>query len=173
MTGIGASDSLGEHFVIQSRPMIHSISDYHQYSKERDQQCLGTPQEEGTAFFHGIYWFFAWLSLAVHQDQNIICITWAVLSLARHQYFSKECGNFLSKNPAAILSEELHQTRNLQQSNWREMSCQIFHYSIQGKLTIQMRKSSKLPICDVTWQPGTPHPISWAWGKQPAPIKMS
>lgn len=37
MTGIGASDSLGEHFVIQSRPMIHSISDYHQYFSQRKE----------------------------------------------------------------------------------------------------------------------------------------
>lgn len=37
MTGIGASDSLGEYFVIQSRPMIHSISDYHQYFGQRKE----------------------------------------------------------------------------------------------------------------------------------------
>ena len=78
-----------------------------------------------------------------------MCITWAVLSFACHQYFSKEGGNFLSKNPAAILSEELYQTRNLQQSNGREMSCQIFHYSTQGKLIIQRRNRSKLPNHDV------------------------
>lgn len=50
----------------------------------------------------------------LNGTKTSICITWAVLSLACHQYFSKEGGNFISKNSAAILNEELYQTRNLQ-----------------------------------------------------------
>lgn len=71
-----------------------------------------------------------------------ICITWAVLSLACHQYFSKEGGNFISKNPAAILNEELYRLEICNKA-MRE-KCQIFYYSAQGKLTIQMRNRSTL-----------------------------
>lgn len=113
------------------------------WAEEREQQYLGIPHEEGTAFFHGIY-------------QSFACLSLAVLKGTKHQSVLPELFSLLHVISISPKREVISSPKILQQFSMRNCTrleicnkamgerCQIFYYSAQGKLTIQMRNRSTL-----------------------------
>lgn len=107
------------------------------------EQYLGTPHKEGTALFHGIY-------------QSSARLSSAVLMGSKHQSVLPELFSLLHVINISPKREVISSPKILQQFSMRNCTrleickkavrerCQIFYYSTQDKLNIQMRNRSKL-----------------------------
>lgn len=110
---------------------------------EREQHYLGTPHEEGTAFFHGIYQSFAWLSLAVLIGSKHQCALPELFSLLHVISISPK--REVISSPKILQQFSMRNCTRLEICNKAmEERCQNFYHSTQDKLTIQMRNRSKL-----------------------------
>lgn len=110
---------------------------------EREQQYLGTPHEEGTAFFRGIYQSFAWLSLAVLIGSKHQCALPELFSLLHVISISPK--REVISSPKILQQFSMRNCTRLEICNKSmEERRQNFYYSTQDKLTIQMWNRSKL-----------------------------